>query len=129
MVVQTVVRVAACRLTAAGAVHTLYIRQRVDMDVRHELRGQLFEWDVDKAAANLVKHEVSFETACEVFFDPFVRLMEAGAAEEWRDAAIGYTEDASLLFVVHVVRGEERIRLISARAATTAERRQYEEEQ
>jgi len=47
-------------------------------------------------------------------------------AEEARDAAIGYTEDSKLLFVVHLVRHEETIRIISARPATAAERKLYE---
>jgi len=29
-----------------------------------------FEWDIDKAAKNLRKHEVSFEEAVSVFYDP-----------------------------------------------------------
>lgn len=42
------------------------------MDIRYTLQGILFEWDADKAAHNFSKHQVPFETACEVFFDPFV---------------------------------------------------------
>jgi len=64
--------------------------------------------------------------ACEVFFDPFVRLLDASDLTETREAAVGYTEGEQLLFVVHVIRHEEIIRLISAREATRDERRQYE---
>ncbi|MBK6454149.1 MAG: BrnT family toxin [Proteobacteria bacterium] len=46
---------------------------------------------------------------------------------EPREAAVGYTEGEQLLFVVHVIRHEEIIRLISAREATRDERRQYED--
>lgn len=35
------------------------------MNVTYEIRGQLFEWDAEKAAFNLRKHRVSFEKACE----------------------------------------------------------------
>jgi uncharacterized protein len=98
------------------------------MNIHHEYLGQTFEWDSEKSIQNVVKHNVTFETACEVFFDPFVRLVDAGVSEETRDAAIGYTEDSSLLFVVHLIRDEERIRIISARYATSRERRLYEEE-
>jgi len=42
------------------------------MDVKYALHGINFEWDSKKAAANLRKHTISFEFACEVFFDPFV---------------------------------------------------------
>ena len=89
--------------------------------------GQLFEWDSEKASINFAKHHVSFEVACEVFLDPFVCLVDASGESEARDAAIGMTEDWSVLFVVHVLRREDRIRIISARQATAEERRIYEE--
>jgi hypothetical protein len=98
------------------------------MDAQYELRGQTFEWDLEKAAANLLKHQVAFETACEVFFDPFLVLVDAGDDEESRDAAIGLTDDWSLLVVVHVVRQAGTLRIVSARPATPSERRKYENE-
>ncbi len=70
--------------------------------------------DAAKAAANLRKHRVGFEKACEVFFDPFVRLADAGGHGEAREAVIGLTEDWDLLFVVHMVRHPDAIRIISA---------------
>src|ERR1700688_649323 len=98
------------------------------MDAQFELRGQIFEWNLEKSAANLLKHHVAFETACEVFFDPFLVLVDAGDDEESRDAAIGLTDDWSLLVVVHVVRQAAPLRIISARPATPSERREYENE-
>ena len=96
------------------------------MRISYELRGVSFEWDSEKADANIQKHGVSFPTACETFFDPFVRILDASAPAESREAAIGYSEGEQLLYVVHVIRHEEIIRLISAREATREERRQYE---
>jgi uncharacterized protein len=55
-------------------------------------------------------------------------LVDATAEDEAREGAIGYTERSRLLFVVHVVRQEETIRIISARPATTEERKIYEHE-
>jgi uncharacterized DUF497 family protein len=56
----------------------------------HEIE---FEWDDRKARANLRKHKVSFEKACPVFFDPFIRVVDAGIVDgEPRDAVIGMTE-------------------------------------
>lgn len=98
------------------------------MGVTYKLQGQVFEWDAAKAASNLRKHNISFEQACEVFFDPFVRLVDAGDSGEVREAAIGLTEDWSMLFVVHVVRDADTIRIVSARPATPTERRDYEDE-
>ena len=97
------------------------------MDVHVLYRGQRFVWNAEKAAANESKHGVRFETACEVFFDPLVRLEEAGAEDEARDAAVGFTEDWRLLFVVHLIREDDTIRIVSARPATAQERRAYED--
>ncbi len=97
------------------------------MNASYALLGQLFEWDVEKAKANLRKN-MDCETACEVFFDPFVQLIDAGSEEETRDAAVGFTEDSRSLFVVHLIREQERIRIISALAATAREREEYESE-
>jgi hypothetical protein len=60
------------------------------------------------------------------FFDSFVHLVEANDVGELREAAIGLTEDWSLLFVVHVERRQDVIRIVSARTATQEERRHYE---
>jgi uncharacterized DUF497 family protein len=97
------------------------------MDVHTLFRGQRFMWNVDKAATNESKHGVRFETAIEVFFDPLVRLEDAGIGDEARDAAVGFTEDWRLLFVVHLIREDDTIRIISARPATAEERRAYED--
>ncbi len=90
--------------------------------------GQQFTWDLEKAATNLAKHGVAFEHACEVFFDPFVRIEDGGTDEEQREAAIGLTEDWNVLYVIHLMREGETIRIVSARIATAQERRRYEDE-
>ena len=83
-------------------------------------------WDSDKASANVRKHGVSFETASQVFFDRLVHVEDASIDEEIRDAAIGMTEDLVLLLVVHILREDDTIRIVSARAATRKERLSYE---
>jgi uncharacterized DUF497 family protein len=65
--------------------------------------------------------------ACEVFFDPLIRVEDASVGNELREAAIGLTEDWTLLFIVHMLRDGETIRIISARPATGPERRAYED--
>lgn len=97
------------------------------MDIVFLYQGQHFAWDSEKAASNEIKHGVMFEKACEVFFDPFVRMEDASPDAEARDAAIGLTEDWEVLFVVHLLREAETIRIVSARLATTEERRRYED--
>jgi uncharacterized protein len=97
------------------------------MDIYFLFHGQRFVWDSEKASINFAKHSVSFELACQVFFDPFVRIEDASAGEEQREAAVGLTEDWSLLYVVHILREGDAIRIISARQATAPERRSYED--
>ncbi|MGO9336169.1 MAG: BrnT family toxin [Terracidiphilus sp.] len=91
------------------------------------MEWQRFEWDDRKAAANLLKHKVSFLEAATVFEDPYV-LVEPDSvhsAEESRELAIGFSMKERVLLVVYVEL-QERIRLISARRATPEERRKYE---
>jgi len=96
------------------------------MDASYTFQGLDFEWDTRKASTNLRKHRISFETACQVFLDPFVYVVEAGVIEgESREAAIGMTEDWRLLYVIYTLR-EEIVRIISARSATNLERKLYE---
>lgn len=96
------------------------------MDVSYTLHEIGFEWESRKAAANFRKHKVSFETACEVFFDPFLHVVDAGVvAGEPREAVIGLTVSWHLLYVVYVEH-EDVIRIISARLAENAEREMYE---
>ncbi len=66
------------------------------MDTQYVFAGQRFRWDRDKAQANFKKHGIRFEQACEVFFDPFVRLVDATAEDEAREAVIGFAEDWTL---------------------------------
>lgn len=80
-----------------------------------------------KGSKNLAKHGITFEQAAEAFFDPFLRLVDAGQKEEARDAIIGMDEHWNLLFVVHIGIEEDRIKIISARKATRTERKLYED--
>jgi uncharacterized DUF497 family protein len=83
-----------------------------------------FEWDSVKAAANLVKHGVSFAEAATVFADPLAVYLDDGSGMG-RMVVIGTSLRERVLYVVHVERGE-RDRIISARSATAAERAVYE---
>lgn len=96
------------------------------MDTRFVLHGIVFIWDEDKAALNLRQHGIPFEQAAEAFFDPLFKLVDASRNEEVRDAIIGMDGDWNLLFVVHIERKDETIRLVSARRASRKERRDYE---
>ena len=97
------------------------------MDIEYELLGIRFRWNQDKARLNIKHHDgVSFEQAAQVFFDPFVRHMDASRNHEKREVALGCDFDFRLLFVVHLEIEEDFIRIISARRAETYERDSYE---
>lgn len=99
------------------------------MGIKYHLQGVEFEWDKDKAESNIQKHGVTFEEGAEVFFDPFYQTGDASVDEnESRDFIIGYTFSQRLLLAVYTERSE-RTRIISARPATRAERKVYEEEE
>lgn len=85
-----------------------------------------FEYDPDKAAANLGKHRVSFADAEGVFQDPLaVTVEDPDAQGEQRFVAVGLGSAGELLVVVYTEHGDT-CRLISARRATRKERKQYE---
>ncbi|HEX8891092.1 MAG TPA: BrnT family toxin [Pyrinomonadaceae bacterium] len=86
-----------------------------------------FEWDREKAESNFQKHEVSFEEAATVFFDPLSLtvpdLLHSG--EENHFVTTGLSDKQCQLVVVHT-EGDDRIRIITARLATPSERKNYE---
>ena len=91
-----------------------------------------FEWDQQKNQANYAKHKINFEFARGIFDDPFVTFrfdrVEDG---EDRWLAVGKVLELHVLVVVHTYRtrdDQEFIRIISARRATSHERKLYEEE-
>ena len=83
-------------------------------------------WDPDKAAANLRKHGVLFETATLVFDDEYRLSLPDPHPDSDRWRTIGAV-NASTLFVVHTDMDEDSPgRIFSARRATTGERKAYE---
>ncbi len=92
----------------------------------------LFEWDPEKDSINQWKHRVSFSEAREIFDDPlhvsFLDHRYSYFEERW--VTLGRSTTRKLLVVANLffnADGEEVVRIISAREATSNERRQYEE--
>ena len=87
-----------------------------------------FEWDPQKAAANLRKHGVSFAEATTVFGDPLGTTAPDPdhSYDEDRYILVGRSSQGRLLIVAHTDR-DDRIRIISARELTRSEREDYEE--
>ena len=89
-----------------------------------------FEWDARKSAANRLKHRVAFEEARTAFLDEDAMLIPdpEHSMDEDRFVLLGRSVRLRTLIVCHCYRRhDEVIRIISARRANRAERRQYEE--
>ena len=84
-----------------------------------------YEWDPQKAAANLRKHKVDFADAAGAFEDPLAVTVPDDRHEEARFVTMG-TDFLGRLPVVAYAWRDQNIRLISAREALPSERRQYE---
>lgn len=87
-----------------------------------------FEWDPQKAAANVKRRRISFNEAATVLEDPLSTTYpdEAHSEEEARFLTIGASQRGSVLVVAHTERNDT-IRIISARRATRREREFYEQ--
>jgi len=87
-----------------------------------------FEWDPDKAAANVKRRRISFDEAASVLEDPLSTTFpdEAHSEEEMRFLTIGTSLRGRVLVVAHTERNDT-LRIISARRATRREREFYEQ--
>ena len=88
-----------------------------------------FEWNDDKARANVRKHGISFARAALAFSDPLSVTIDDPdhSNDEARFLLLGATPDGLIVVVAHTDRGDN-VRIISARKATRAEKRAYERE-
>jgi uncharacterized DUF497 family protein len=86
-----------------------------------------FEWDPEKAAANLKKHGVAFAEAMTIFGDPLELTIAdpAHSEDERRFLSIGLSAGGRLLVVAYTERAS-RTRIINAREASGQERKNYE---
>jgi len=84
-------------------------------------------WDEGKAASNVRKHGVPFEVAADAVEDELALSLEDDHPDGDRWRTVGMAAGV-LLFVVHTVNSDGTSgRVISARRATPAERRAYEQ--
>ena len=72
-----------------------------------------FEWDAEKATANLRKHKVSFAEATTVFRDPLAVIFddEDHSAEERREIIIGHSLANRLVLVCFTEREQKCVRI------------------
>jgi uncharacterized protein len=85
------------------------------------------EWDPRKALANFRKHGVRFTDAYAVFETEMAMTLVDPHPDESRFVTIGRDSLGRILVVSYTWRGE-RIRIISVRKASPAERNRYREE-
>ena len=86
-----------------------------------------FEWDENKNQTNQRKHGISFEEAKTVFYDEQALLEydELHSKDEDRFRILGCSNKGNILIVVHCIRRESVIRIISSRKATKTEKAGY----
>ena len=83
-------------------------------------------WNPKKAETNFRKHGVRFSDAETVLFDPLaLTLKDQDVDGERRFVTVGSDAIGRIIVTVYAYRGDT-IRLISARKATVAERKNYE---
>jgi uncharacterized DUF497 family protein len=87
-----------------------------------------FEWDRLKDEENRAKHGVSFEEASTVFADPLAATIPDPdrSQTEMRFVTMGLSSTGRLLVVSHTEEEDDLFRIISAREATSHERKAYE---
>jgi len=87
-----------------------------------------FIWDENKNKKNIASHNISFEEAKTVFFDPNAKVIydPDHSKEEDRFVILGLSKFLNILVVCHCFKENDSIiRIISARKATSKERKQY----
>ncbi|MCR5137652.1 MAG: BrnT family toxin [Oscillospiraceae bacterium] len=95
------------------------------MDESFDFLNAVYEWDYEKEQLNFKKHGIHFKTAAKVFLDPYKLIREDEEhSQEERYNVLGRV--GRILFVVYTLRYGNTVRLISARAATSSEKRRYE---
>ena len=87
-----------------------------------------FEWDEEKANANLKKHRVGFDEAVSAFADPRLLTFSDShhSEDEERFLSIGISYKNRVLIIAYTDR-TSKIRIINCRKATASERKRYEE--
>ncbi|MBN2466283.1 BrnT family toxin [candidate division WOR-3 bacterium] len=88
----------------------------------------VFEWNEEKAVANVRKHGVTFHEAATVFGDPLAATFADPdhSVSEQRYLTFGVSRFDRRLVVAHADYGR-RVRIVSARLMTRPEKRIYEE--
>ena len=84
-----------------------------------------FEWDENKNKRNTLKHEFAFEDAAEIIINPIKVIYQSVniGTDDSRYVAVGKL-NGKCYTVIYTLRGDA-VRIISARRARRAEKRDY----
>ena len=83
----------------------------------------MFEFDLEKSAANLVKHGIDFEAAQALWDDRNIVVIDVASDFEARSAVTGMIGEK--LWTAIITMREETIRIISVRRAWEKEMKRY----
>jgi len=90
-----------------------------------------FEWDIEKARTNEIKHGISFEEAASIFHDPnAISIFDVDHSQsEDRWLTLGMSNLGRIIVLCHTLNDEASdrvsIRIISSRKAKQREIKQY----
>ena len=90
----------------------------------------VFEWDKGNIDKSLKKHGVTNEEAEQLFLGvPSILIEDEKHWEgEKRYLLLGKTDKGRLLSIIFTIRGDKKVRIISARTMSKKERKLYAEE-
>jgi uncharacterized DUF497 family protein len=85
-----------------------------------------FEWDEAKRQKNIRNHGIDFVDAVQIF-DGYTISVEDARFDygETRYITLGMMRNLLIILVVHTYKGDDTIRIISARKATKHEQKRY----
>jgi len=89
------------------------------------MENMAYEWNSKKALQNIRVHKVDFADAVIALEDENALTIEDFDHNEQRFKTLGMSALLNILFVVHIERGNNNIRIISARKADAKEIKQY----
>ena len=84
-----------------------------------------FDWDDDKAAINLIRHNITFEMAALVFLDESRLIAHDNRFDYGEERMITMGHIDNRLHVIVYTEREDVIRIISARKANKREQERY----
>lgn len=77
-------------------------------------KDMYFEWDVAKEQINILKHQVSFEKAREVFLDPYLVIMDDIKHSQYEKRHFAFGKVDGVVMTVRFIYRLQSIRIFGA---------------